>query len=79
MATFHGLGATACLQVLRTPWVERHSHRRRHRLRSEVTLVWRFPDPMIVFLFFPFVFAPSAFFNTLFHAWEVGHNVFKVW
>ena len=96
-------------------------------------IVWRFPDRVVVFVFFAFVFAPGLFFNTLFHAgatlitreycpgvvtaltlylpvfffvsrlawrenlldaatltaslviagafhaWEVGHNVFKAW
>ena len=31
-------------------------------------LVWAFPNPVVVFLFFAFVFAPAALFNTLFHA-----------
>ena len=31
-------------------------------------LVWRFPNPWTVFLFFTFLFAPSVFFNTLSHA-----------
>jgi len=33
-----------------------------------VTVVWFFPNRFVVFLFFTFAFAPSAFFNTLFHA-----------
>jgi hypothetical protein len=31
-------------------------------------IVWRFPNRAVVFVFFEFVFAPSLFFNTLFHA-----------
>src|SRR5215510_14434738 len=31
-------------------------------------LVWRFPNRTVVFVFFAFIFAPSVFFNTLFHA-----------
>lgn len=31
-------------------------------------LVWRFPNPWIVFGFFAFMFAPGVFFNALFHA-----------
>lgn len=31
-------------------------------------LVWRFPNPWTVFVIFAFIFAPSVFFNTLFHA-----------
>jgi len=31
-------------------------------------IVWRFPNRAVVFVFFAFVFAPSLFFNTLFHA-----------
>ena len=31
-------------------------------------IVSLFPHPAVVFLFFAFVFAPSVFFNTLFHA-----------
>jgi hypothetical protein len=96
-------------------------------------VVWLFPNHVVLFLFFAFVFAPGVFFNTLFHAgasaltktycpgvvtaaviylplfvfitklvlaarilsavelaaalfiagvfhaWEVGHNVFKAW
>jgi hypothetical protein len=30
--------------------------------------VWRFPNPAVVFVFFAFIFAPSLFFNALFHA-----------
>src|SRR5215831_14314868 len=30
--------------------------------------VWRFPIRMLVFVFFAFIFTPSLFFNTLFHA-----------
>jgi len=32
------------------------------------TLVWLFPNPAVVLLFFTFLFAPSVFFNALFHA-----------
>src|SRR5262249_12697492 len=30
--------------------------------------VWTFPNRAVVFVFFAFIFAPSLFFNTLFHA-----------
>jgi hypothetical protein len=32
------------------------------------SIVWRFPNRWVAFVFFAFVFAPSVFFNTLFHA-----------
>ena len=31
-------------------------------------ILWYFPNKWVVFAFFAFVFAPSAFFNTFFHA-----------
>src|SRR5262249_37455159 len=30
-------------------------------------IVWRFHNRAVVFVFFAFIFAPSVFFNTLFH------------
>ena len=39
-------------------------------------IVWGFPNRVVVFVFFAFVFGPSALFNTLFHAGAtiIGHE-----
>jgi uncharacterized membrane protein YeaQ/YmgE (transglycosylase-associated protein family) len=64
-----------------TAWAKRYvtaSYKRRGYLKIHLAgiigaflaaaVLWYFPNRIIVFIFFTFVFTPGIFFNTLFHA-----------